>query len=116
MSKKGQAPLSPFMADTILASMRETCQWSDSDEETGEVDDYYMDNVGPLFRKAMRDRRVRQLAIELGSAALWDRFGHDLYLTARGAGCGFWDGDWDHIWSQEDIDYITEWCSNNWWG
>ena len=38
---------------------------------------------------------------------LYQQFGHDLWLTHEGHGCGFWDGDWDGI--EVDGELV-------WWG
>ena len=48
----------------------------------------------------------------------WDQAGHDLWLTTRGHGAGFWDGDWP----EPEASKLTDWCKSNrtdgamvWW-
>ncbi len=40
-----------------------------------------------------------------------ERAGADLWLTRAGAGCGFWDGDWDEPGEHEVGDYL-KWLAN----
>lgn len=39
-----------------------------------------------------------------------EEIGRDMYFTAQGHGCGFWDGDWDGRLTPDQIDFVTEWC------
>lgn len=44
------------------------------------------------FCAAMGDTVIAAIAARPGLD--WSQVGHDLWLTANGHGCGFWDGDW----------------------
>lgn len=50
--------------------------------------------------------RVRDYDPNQGT--LLEYAGHDLWLTSRGHGAGFWDGDWE----KSIGDQMTEWCGD----
>jgi hypothetical protein len=92
------------MLDEYITTMLWTdCPQDDPDRQPGEFTDSACHHKWlKRMTKASREIMARDLGLFLSAAGRLIesdplRAARDFWLTRNGNGCGFWDGDWDHV-------------------
>ena len=83
-------------ADTlriIITSAQHTCRKYESDEWWELHQHHFASKVAKMVRTFLERLKDRPDILEVFKEHPGET-GHNIYLTARGAGVGFWDGDW----------------------
>jgi hypothetical protein len=82
-------------------------EWADADTVCSKLEE--------LASEVMKDGHIlyilRNKIEPSDSKSIYD-FGMDLYFEIQGHGVGFWDGGWDDVLSEDNIEYLGEWTGD----
>lgn len=117
MSERQQVAFEQFLYAYFKAAL-----WSSTDAEGDPLDkNYSMTDISEELREQSRQDCFKflfscpdeglQEVIDGWPTHLYNRAGHDFWLTRNWHGAGFWDGDWDFTErGGEDLgDRLTDW-------